>query len=392
MRLLPRYVLFELLRVFLLALSGLTVLLTFAGFVGEAVRSGFGPKLILQIMPFVVPSLLPFTIPATLLLTVTIVYGRMSGDQEITAIKAAGINVMSVILPSIMMGLVLSAGTFFLTDQFIPWAKGNIKKIVASGMEEIFLDVLRTQHSITQKKQGIQISVSGVDGRRLLEPRIRYSPGSGNAIFIEAEEATIGFDIENEKLLVRLINGQLNTRGTTTTYFVEEKQALPLPSEITELRPRDIPISKIRQELAGTVAERDAAEHRRIINTAFALTHGDFESLHAGAFESGAWPDVYAKRRAGKLKTEIHSRYALACSCFFFVLLGGPFSIYYGRSQFLTNFFLCFVPVLMVYYPVVMLMMNLSKGDSVNPVWAMWVGNLILLLAGGYMLHKVRQH
>ncbi len=392
MRLLQRYVLFELLRVFALALSGLTLMLTFVGVIEKATRNGLGPKLIVQVLPFVVPGLMPFTIPATLLLTVTVVYGRMSGDQEITAIKAAGINVMSIIMPSILMGVVLSLGTFVLTDQFNPWAQGNIKRIVAAGMEEIFLDVLRAQGKIADSKLGLSITVSGVDGHKLIQPVIRFQHGSGETIRINAEEAQLSFDLENDEVQLHLRNGQLHTPGNDTFNFVEERQAFPLPEEITELHPRNISISRIYKELQKTTDQRDADEHQRVISTAFALTQGDFESLSTEPFVAGQWKNVYAQRRAGKLRTEIHSRYALACSCFFFVLLGSSFSIYHGSSQFLTNFFVCFMPVLLVYYPLVMLMMNLSKSDSVNPLWAMWVGNAVMLVAGVYMLRKVLQH
>ncbi len=99
MRLLQRYILFELLKVFVFLLSILTVLLVFVGVFREVAASGLGPFQILQILPFVVPSLMPFTIPATLLLAVCVVYGRISGDQEITAAKAAGINVFSLFGP-----------------------------------------------------------------------------------------------------------------------------------------------------------------------------------------------------------------------------------------------------------------------------------------------------
>ncbi|QDU44045.1 LptF/LptG family permease [Symmachiella dynata] len=392
MRLLQRYVLFELLRVFAIALTGLTLMLTFVGVIGEATRNGLGPKLILQILPFIVPSLMPFTIPATLLLTVTVVYGRMSGDQEITAIKAAGINVMSIIMPSIIIGLALSLGTFILTDQFIPWAKGRTKQIVATGMEDIFLDILRAKHKFVEDKMGIAINVLDVDGRTLIGPRIHFKRGSGEAIHIEAESAKLGFDTEKNEIRLRLWNGTVNTPGNAGLRFVQEDKSFPLPRDISEMHPRDISISRIYSEIDVTTMKRDAEEHRRIIQTAFSLTHGNFEALDTQPFIPGQWENVYAQRRAKKLHTEIHSRYALAASCFFFVLLGSSFSIYHGRSQFLTNFFVCFMPVLLFYYPVVMLMINLSKTGSVNPLWGMWVGNAGLFVAGIFMLRKVLQH
>ena len=85
MRLLQRYILGELVRVFSLLVIVLTVMLVFVGLFREATDRGLGPVQIMQIMPFVVPSMLPFTIPATLLLAVCVVYGRISGDLEVTA-------------------------------------------------------------------------------------------------------------------------------------------------------------------------------------------------------------------------------------------------------------------------------------------------------------------
>ncbi len=85
MRLLQKYILGELIRVFVLVVSVLTILLVFLGAFTKASEDGLGPGEILQILPYLVPSLLPFTIPATMLLTVTVVYGRIAADHEVTA-------------------------------------------------------------------------------------------------------------------------------------------------------------------------------------------------------------------------------------------------------------------------------------------------------------------
>ena len=92
------------------------------------------------------PSLLPFTIPATMLLTVTLVYGRIAADHEVTAAKAAGISAFSLLMPSFVMGIVLSMASLLLTDQVIPWAMTSIDNRVAQMLENIFLDILRTHH------------------------------------------------------------------------------------------------------------------------------------------------------------------------------------------------------------------------------------------------------
>lgn len=191
MSILQRYVLRQLLWVFTLTLLSLTGMLVIVGVIGEASKNGLGPEQIRDILPFVVPSLLPFTIPATFLLTVCVVFGRLAGDNEITAIKAAGINVMVVLTPAFVAAALLSLATFYLTDQVIPWARANVERVILTAMEDIFLGILRDKNHFTNLERGIVISVRGVEGRRLIDPHFRYAvPGNPVSVNITAREAT----------------------------------------------------------------------------------------------------------------------------------------------------------------------------------------------------------
>ena len=87
--LIQRYVFGELTRAFLFVLSAVTVITVFAGVVQQALEKGLSIQHTLLILPYIIPSMLPFTIPAALLMTVCLVYGRMAGDHEVTAAKAA---------------------------------------------------------------------------------------------------------------------------------------------------------------------------------------------------------------------------------------------------------------------------------------------------------------
>src|SRR5262245_14591505 len=100
MGILHRYILGELVRVFLLALVAFTSVFVVAGLVHEANQQGLGLMQIVAIVPFAIPASLPFAIPATLLLAVTVVYGRLAADSEIMATKAAGINVLYLLAPA----------------------------------------------------------------------------------------------------------------------------------------------------------------------------------------------------------------------------------------------------------------------------------------------------
>ncbi|HUG91971.1 MAG TPA: LptF/LptG family permease [Planctomycetaceae bacterium] len=392
MRLLQRYILAELLRVFAFLLSVLTVLLVFVGVFREVSESGLGPFQILQILPFIVPSLLPFTIPATLLLTVCVVYGRIAGDHEITAAKAAGINVLSLLWPAFILGGVLSLCSLLLTDQVIPWAVGNIQKTVTLAMEDIFLDMLRTNHQVTDADRGFSVTVIGVDGKRLLKPTFQYAPRGRQPLTIQAQEATLEFDLDRQEVMLHLVRGRVHAPPGKEFWFDREDYPFPLPRDLRRPKPRHLSIRDIHREsntLARAIQER--REHRTV-ESVLALTTGSFEALFGGTSTAREFDVADSRSTLNKLKTELHSRFALGASCLCFALLGGPFAILKPRRQFLTSFALCFLPILILYYPVVLLMMNLSKSDSVNPAWAMWVGNVLLLAAAGVVLRRVLRH
>jgi lipopolysaccharide export system permease protein len=58
------------------------------------------------------------------------------------------------------------------------------------------------------------------------------------------------------------------------------------------------------------------------------------------------------------------------------------------NADFLTSFFLCFLPILLVYYHVFMLGVSQAKSGSVPPL-AVWTGNLLVTLWGVWLMRRV---
>src|SRR5437764_14622016 len=101
---LHRMIFGELVRVFALALVTLTGLFLLAGLVAEATQRGLAPSQILTVIPLLVPNTLPYTVPSTTLFATCVVYGRLAHDNEITAIKSAGVHLGRLVTPAILLG------------------------------------------------------------------------------------------------------------------------------------------------------------------------------------------------------------------------------------------------------------------------------------------------
>ncbi len=392
MRLLERSVFFQLVRVFTVMLIVTTCLLVFVGAYGQMREKGFSAAQAIAIIPFIVPSILPFTIPATLLLTVCVVYGRMAGDQEIIAAKAAGINTMTLLWPSFFLGAVLSVVSLLLLDQIIPWSVANIERIAAMALEEIFLDKLRTQNQHHDKDRGITITVMAVKDRTLISPIFRFAPKGGNAITIQAREASLEFDMKHQQVVLKMSRGYIDLPGGNRNYFEREERAFPLPSRGQRLRPQSIRLREIEGEMVSATGKLAEFRDRRLMETAFVLSNGDFSRLAEPSFKTNQLEELVADEDYRKLRAEFHNRFATACSCFFFVMVGSPFAILMARKEFLTSFLFCFLPILATFYPVSMMTFNLSKSGQLEPMWAVWGANALLFLVATGLVRKVLQN
>src|SRR3954466_5308901 len=149
----------EVLRSFTLALLTITAVLVLFMVMLEATKTGLNPSEILHLLPFVIPGSLPYTTPVSLLLAVTVVYGRLSSDNELVAMKSAGLSASFALRPALGLGVVLSVVLLYLTHDAIPRANHEAKMIIFKNMEEVFYRFLKTQREFNNPRWPFLITV-----------------------------------------------------------------------------------------------------------------------------------------------------------------------------------------------------------------------------------------
>ena len=80
------------------------------------------------------------------------------------------------------------------------------------------------------------------------------------------------------------------------------------------------------------------------------------------------------------IDTEIQMRPALALSCLCFVLIGCPIGIWFSKRDYLSAFITCFLPIIVLYYPLLLSGINMAKSRQLNPVLALWAANALMLV------------
>ncbi len=73
------------------------------------------------------------------------------------------------------------------------------------------------------------------------------------------------------------------------------------------------------------------------------------------------------------------------------MLIGAPVAIWRKQSEFIASFFVCFLPILVAYYPLLAVSVKQAKDGSVPPP-TVWIGNIVLALAGVWMLRRVKRY
>ena len=164
-----RLILIELFKVFLMSLIALTGLFLLAGLIQEATQRGLSIGQIFAVIPLLIPNTLPYTIPATTLFATCVVYGRMAHDNEILVLKSAGVNILHLLKPAILLGLTTSSITFYLYYETIPITQRLMREKIANDAEEVLYSLIKREGCLRQPGMQYVMYVREVKGKRLLD-------------------------------------------------------------------------------------------------------------------------------------------------------------------------------------------------------------------------------
>lgn len=391
MNLITRYVIGELSKIFLLSVFTMTLLMVMVFLVQEAWQESLTPETILELIPYTIPTALCFAIPGTVLFSVCIVYGRMSGTNEIVAIKSLGISPNKVIFPGLAIAVVLSLFTVYVNDLAVSWGRTGIYRVILNSSSKTIYSVLNSHGSFN--KGPLSIWVDGVSGDTLIRPHIeRHDENQNNRIVIRAERAKIRVDAERNALVFRLENGWIEQGDDLRLYIDKKDIDLPL-GDVTKKTgsgrsPSNLPLREMKTELTLQNQRVDEQQKKLAINAAFQMVGGDVIGITQPNWNSAIHELDQRVYRKHRLETEPWRRWANGFSCLCFIIVGAPLAIYMRKSDFWTIFGVCFIPILLAYYPLLMFGVEKSKSGDLPP-FCVWTGNLVMVGVGLWLIRKV---
>jgi len=403
---LQRYVIGEVLRAFALALLAMTAIFVLFMVMAEATKLGLSPADILNLVPFVIPSTLPFTVPVSMLFAVTVVYGRLASDNEVIAVKTAGVSAMAILWPTIFVGLALSGSLLFFSGRAIPSSTHQAKLAIFKNFEDAFYKVLKMEREFANPGWPFLIKVRDVDieTKTMYDATFKHRSKNGGSLtfdaIVQAKTAVIKFDMEAGKARVYLegatisggsksedvflINGKefdIDMPDRSNKGFKKSIQEWTTPELVAEQ-------AKLRVLLSG---ERK----RQAVSTALSFGSGRLfgrNGLDWFHVQESAANHSYWNRQLNEYETEKQFRVAQSFGSLIFVVLGAPVGILFAKRDFLSAFISCFVPIILVYYPMMLLGVNLGKEGVLDPTAALWGGNVLLFTLAMFVFPPVIRH
>jgi lipopolysaccharide export system permease protein len=425
-----RMILAELVKVFLLSLVALTGMFLLAGLIQEATQKGLSPGQIILAIPLIIPNTLPFTIPATTLFATCVVYGRMSADNEVLVLRAAGVNIYTLLVPALVLGVGTTVATGALYYDTIPRSQRQLQAQLLESGEDILYGLLKREGGLKQANLDYVLYVRDVQGRDLIDVIIkkRKADRSGYEMVARAETATlrvqkVGDDAAgrgesekkkkepmtaSEKFRLKRQSSKAGDRelvvimgrcfvdslkGDAAAELHDQPYATALPDTIFGRPTTDRPSSQTWEELFENLAEakKDYADMQEELKglvqrpaeagTGTKTKEEEIDQLVRG-------PMRYQRELILKTEMEIQMRPALSFGCLCFVLIGCPVGIWASRSDYLSVFIICFLPAMFLYYPILLAGLNLAKNGKV-PAWSAWAADAVAFLVALVLIRRL---
>lgn len=307
-----------------------------------------------------IPTLLTFTVPTGLLAAVLIVFGRMSSDRELLAVKASGIGLAPIVAPVIIIASLCSLLELWLVSSVEPKCREEtsdmLHEIVTSNPQALF-----TPQIVLDKIPGLRMYFDKKVDDRLEHVFIwRFDDQRNLVNSLRADHAVVSVDIEHQVLLITLYN----ERGERFPDIHDVTRAVPDASALQGAL--SISLNSFYEKTRRSLSFMTLPEISQVI-----------EAMQGGQTGELATPYL----------TEFQARISFALACLTFVVIGMPMAIQTQRRETSIGVLLT-IGIVMTYWLLVMLGRALRTHTGFYPELIAWTPNIVFQGVGVWLFSR----
>ena len=384
MKTLERYVFGAFLSSFFLAFLVLSFVLT-VGLMVQIVRymlQGIPADLVGRFAFVSFPETLQWTIPLALLVASVLVFSRLSADSEIAAMRACGVNLLTVMRAPLLFALFCTVMGLFVNNEIVPRGhqirRDLARRIsVGAGLELLepgrVIDDFPKVKIYFEEKEGnwlrdlIVLDFSNPRVDRMITASKALVTSEGRDVVLDLHGMTVDPLDENNPGMARATRFQYRVKDALKdrTYKRREK----------DFRFFEI-LSEIRLAKADVKDPQAAAERRAREGRAKGAVAKELKLVKKSL-----------KSQLSNLRTEFQKRFVFAFASICFVLVGVPLGIRAQRRESSIGIAIALVTAL-GYYLVVILMTSLEKNYAVRPDLLIWLPVVLCAALASYLIPK----
>jgi lipopolysaccharide export system permease protein len=330
--------------------------------IGKLVSSEHAPLwAALLVFVWSLPADIVLVIPMALLLGTLLAIQRLSGDSEITALKAAGVTFGRIVTPLLAAGIVMSFVTLYLQEGVVPYANEQLSEIENTVINHTSAFNRDLTVSAPLPGGGRQVTIATAyepHSRALMHVTlIQYDNHNNPRQVVFADRAEFESDkwtLQNSSIY------RFNPDGTTVDEPGIPNQQVQIgenPTQIVKRMSNDDPENMSRSQIADIVRSGQ-------------LTESELR----------------------KYVTTYQEKLARPFACFVFILIAIPFGLRSIRAGGSTSLgFGLSLAIVFVYYVVMTISSFIGEAFlSLALLWA-WMPNLIFTAIGLVRLQRAAQ-
>jgi len=302
-----------------------------------------------------------FTFPMAMLLASLLLFGRLSNDSEIVAMKAGGISFFRLMVPVMAFAFLSSIFAFLFGEFIMPYSVAKARSIKK-------IEIMK----ILPVRGAENVFIKDTNYRTLYAGKVVHYPGLQTSLRIENMVISEYDEITNRPIKRILAKGGAYISGKWTLW--------------------DGIIYEYDKEMNSSIAEEFK---RKIVDLKEKPDDFKKESTKYGEMsmrQLNLWIKYHYKKGfqdVTKLLVEFYMKTSIPFACFIFGVIGATLGTGHTKGGAFIGFGISVI-IIFIYYVLLSISRSYGKNGLIPPLLAAWTQNIVFIVAALYLMIKVK--
>jgi lipopolysaccharide export system permease protein len=326
-----------------------------------------------------IPFACIYALPMGFITATLLVFGRFSADQELTAARAGGVSLLSLVWPVLLLSLLCCGLSAWFNMEIGPRARVQFLALKGDLMANLANSEIPEGRFISDFPGYIFYTEKNDDGKLQNVLIYRLADKTNVDMTIHAERGYLNPQRAGNQLVIDLFDARsVAVNGKGNNLWSSPKISLNLSPDavtnrVTKPHISDMTYEQLQQELLGL------ENLPRIGTNSTAELRAQLQVIQQDKKDS-----------TESVLVTMNFQVAFAFACFSFALVGIPLGIRVHRRE--TNVGILMALILVgVYYAFIMLGKSLAGRPEFCPHLILWVPNLIFQAVGAVLLWRANR-